>query len=110
MDETQSNRNNPIHSFIKTYLRFEIEICLNSDIYSGIKNYITNFICVESTSSIEGENLSIKTSSNSFNRRVISNNFDINANNFDINTKLWVQYENCYETNYKKKFRSKIRI
>ncbi|KAK8964874.1 hypothetical protein KSP40_PGU006548 [Platanthera guangdongensis] len=94
MDETQSNRNNPIYSFIETYLRFEIEICLNSDIYSGIENYITNFICAESISSIEDENLSIKTSSSSFNRRVISNNFD-------INTKLWVQCENCYETNYK---------
>nr|YP_009748166.1 acetyl-CoA carboxylase subunit beta [Platanthera mandarinorum]QII89846.1 acetyl-CoA carboxylase subunit beta [Platanthera mandarinorum] len=131
MDETQSNRNNPIYSFIETYLRFEIEICLNSDIYSGIENYITNFICAESISSIEGENLSIKTSSSSFNRRVIynnfdintnnfdintnnfdinTNNFDINTNNFDINTKLWVQCENCYETNYKKFFRSKMNI
>nr|YP_009688089.1 acetyl-CoA carboxylase carboxyltransferase beta subunit [Platanthera chlorantha]QEE59377.1 acetyl-CoA carboxylase carboxyltransferase beta subunit [Platanthera chlorantha] len=103
MDDTQSNWNNPIYSFIETYLRFEIEICLNSDIYSGIENYITNFICAESISSIEGENLSIKTSSSSFNRRVISNNFD-------INTKLWVQCENCYETNYKKIFRSKMNI
>ncbi|KAK8939402.1 hypothetical protein KSP40_PGU002209 [Platanthera guangdongensis] len=110
MDETQSNQNNPIYSFIETYLRFEIEICLNNDIYSGIENYITNFICAESISSIEGENLSIKISSSSFNRRVISNNFDINTNNFDINTKLWVQCENCYETNYKKFFRSKMNI
>lgn len=100
IDDTQSNRNNPIYNFIETYLRFEIEICLNSDIYSGLENYITNFICAESISSIEGENLS---SSSSFNIREISNNFD-------INTKLWVQCENCYETNYKKFFRSKMNI
>nr|YP_010934269.1 acetyl-CoA carboxylase subunit beta [Pecteilis hawkesiana]WKV24842.1 acetyl-CoA carboxylase subunit beta [Pecteilis hawkesiana] len=117
IDDTQSNRNNPIYSFIETYLHFEIEICLNSDIYSGIENYITNFFYAESLSSIEGENLSIKTSSSSFNRIEISNNFDINTNNFDINTnnfdintKLWVQCENCYETNYKKFFRSKMNI
>nr|YP_010230069.1 acetyl-CoA carboxylase carboxyl transferase beta [Habenaria cruciformis]QST19951.1 acetyl-CoA carboxylase carboxyl transferase beta [Habenaria cruciformis] len=174
MDDTQSNRNNPIYSFIETYLRFEIEICLNSDIYSGIENYITNFFCAESISSIEGENLSIEegenlsieedenlsieegenlsieedenlsieedenlsieedenlsieedenlsieedenlsieTSSSSFNRIEISNNFDRNTNNFDRNTKLWVQCDNCYETNYKKFFRSKMNI
>nr|YP_010970075.1 acetyl-CoA carboxylase carboxyltransferase beta subunit [Malaxis monophyllos]WNR49320.1 acetyl-CoA carboxylase carboxyltransferase beta subunit [Malaxis monophyllos] len=103
MDDTQSNLNNPIYSFIETYLRFEIEICLNSDIYSGIENYITNFLSAKSISSIEGENLSIKTSSSSFDKIEI-------YKNFERNTKLWVQCDNCYETHYKKFFKSKMNI
>nr|YP_010407070.1 acetyl-CoA carboxylase beta subunit [Goodyera pubescens]URF19701.1 acetyl-CoA carboxylase beta subunit [Goodyera pubescens] len=104
MYDTQSNWNNHINSCIDTYLRFEIS--LNSDIYSGIDSYIKSFIFTESKSSIESENLSIKTSNNSFN--------EINEiENFDITTKyrqLWVQCENCYGLNYKKFFRSKMNI
>nr|QXO03952.1 acetyl-CoA carboxylase beta subunit [Goodyera procera] len=105
MYDTQSNWNNHINSCIDTYLRFEIS--LNSDIDSGIDNYIKSFLCTESKSSIESGNLSIKTSNSSFNIREES------SNNFDITTKyrqLWVQCENCYGLNYKKFFRSKMNI
>nr|QXO03436.1 acetyl-CoA carboxylase subunit beta [Goodyera biflora] len=64
MYDTQSNWNNHINSCIDTYLRFEIS--LNSDIYSGIDSYIKSFICTESQSSIESENLSVETSNSSF--------------------------------------------
>nr|QXO03694.1 acetyl-CoA carboxylase subunit beta [Goodyera malipoensis] len=64
MYDTQSNWNNHINSCIDTYLRFEIS--LNSDIYSDIDSYIKSFICTESKSSIESENLSIETSNSSF--------------------------------------------
>nr|QBB73200.1 acetyl-CoA carboxylase carboxyltransferase beta subunit [Goodyera schlechtendaliana] len=139
MYDTQSNWNNHINSCIDTYLRFEIS--LNSDIYSGIDSYIKSLICTvctESKSTIESENLSIKTSNSSFNENEIeisnesenlsiktsnssfneneieiSNNFDNNFDNFDITTKyrqLWVQCENCYGLNYKKFFGSKMNI
>nr|QXO04124.1 acetyl-CoA carboxylase subunit beta [Goodyera schlechtendaliana] len=114
MYDTQSNWNNHINSCIDTYLRFEIS--LNSDIYSGIDSYIKSLICTvctESKSTIESENLSIKTSNSSFNEIEISNNFDNNFDNFDITTKyrqLWVQCENCYGLNYKKFFGSKMNI
>nr|YP_010528650.1 acetyl-CoA carboxylase carboxyl transferase beta [Grammatophyllum scriptum]UXW65694.1 acetyl-CoA carboxylase carboxyl transferase beta [Grammatophyllum scriptum]UXW65774.1 acetyl-CoA carboxylase carboxyl transferase beta [Grammatophyllum scriptum] len=104
MYDTQSNWNNHINSCIDSYLRFEIS--LNSDIYSGIDSYISNFICAESTSSIESGNPSIKTSSSSFNIRE-------KFNDFDRNTKykqLWLQCDNCYGLNYKKFFRSKMNI
>nr|QYK18555.1 acetyl-CoA carboxylase beta subunit [Myoxanthus exasperatus] len=111
MYDTQSNWNNwnnHINSCIDSYLRFEIS--LNSDIYSDIDSYISSFICMESTSSIESGNSSIKTSSSYLNRRgEKSNDFDIN----NINTKykqLWVQCENCYGLNYKKFFSSKMNI
>nr|QXO04382.1 acetyl-CoA carboxylase subunit beta [Goodyera yangmeishanensis] len=157
MYDTQSNWNNHINSCIDTYLRFEIS--LNSDIYSGIDSYIKSFICTESQSSIESENLSIETSNSSFDgfdedEREISDNssfdgfdedeseisdnssfdgfdedeseisdnssfdgFDEDeseiSDNFDITTKyrhLWVQCENCYGSNYKKFFLSKMNI
>nr|URF19873.1 acetyl-CoA carboxylase beta subunit [Goodyera schlechtendaliana] len=116
MYDTQSNWNNHINSCIDTYLRFEIS--LNSDIYSGIDSYIKSLICTvctESKSTIESENLNIKTSNSSFNENEIeiSNNFDNNFDNFDITTKyrqLWVQCENCYGLNYKKFFGSKMNI
>nr|QYK18381.1 acetyl-CoA carboxylase beta subunit [Stelis montserratii] len=108
--DTQSNWNNwnnHINSCIDSYLRFEIS--LNSDIYSDIDSYISSFICMESTSSIESGNSSIKTSSSYLNKREKSNDFDIN----NLNTKykqLWVQCENCYGLNYKKFFSSKMNI
>nr|QYK18463.1 acetyl-CoA carboxylase beta subunit [Dryadella lilliputiana] len=110
MYDTQSNWNNwnnHINSCIDSYLRFEIS--LNSEIYSDIDNYISSFICMESTSSIESGNSSIKTSSSYFNKREKSNDLDIN----NLNTKykqLWVQCENCYGLNYKKFFSSKMNI
>nr|YP_009773814.1 acetyl-CoA carboxylase carboxyltransferase beta [Liparis pingtaoi]QIZ74431.1 acetyl-CoA carboxylase carboxyltransferase beta [Liparis pingtaoi] len=102
--DTQSNWNNHINSCIDSYLRFEIS--LNSDIYSGIDSYIYSFICMESISSIESENSSIKTSSSYFNIRERSNDFDINTKY----KQLWVQCENCYGLNYKKFFSSKMNI
>nr|YP_010384388.1 acetyl-CoA carboxylase carboxyl transferase [Liparis viridiflora]QUB07366.1 acetyl-CoA carboxylase carboxyltransferase beta [Liparis viridiflora]QUS64157.1 acetyl-CoA carboxylase carboxyltransferase beta subunit [Liparis viridiflora]UGW52287.1 acetyl-CoA carboxylase carboxyl transferase [Liparis viridiflora] len=102
--DTQSNWNNHINSCIDSYLRFEIS--LNSDIYSGIDSYIYSFICMESLSSIESENSSIKTSSSYFNIRERSNDFDINTKY----KQLWVQCENCYGLNYKKFFSSKMNI
>nr|YP_010403406.1 acetyl-CoA carboxylase beta subunit [Liparis luteola]UQW83097.1 acetyl-CoA carboxylase beta subunit [Liparis luteola] len=102
--DTQSNWNNHINSCIDSYLRFEIS--LNSDIYSGIDSYISSFICMESISSIESENSSIKTSSSYFNIRERSNDFDINTKY----KQLWVQCENCYGLNYKKFFSSKMNI
>nr|YP_009558949.1 acetyl-CoA carboxylase carboxyltransferase beta subunit [Calypso bulbosa var. occidentalis]QBA90976.1 acetyl-CoA carboxylase carboxyltransferase beta subunit [Calypso bulbosa var. occidentalis] len=102
--DTQSNWNNHINSCIDSYLHFEIS--LNSDIYSGIDSYISSFICTESTSSIESENSSIKTSSSYFNIREKSNDFDLNTKY----KQLWVQCENCYGLNYKKFFSSKMNI
>nr|YP_010407156.1 acetyl-CoA carboxylase beta subunit [Goodyera striata]URF19959.1 acetyl-CoA carboxylase beta subunit [Goodyera striata] len=104
MYDTQSNWNNHINSCIDTYLRFEIS--LNSAIYSGIDSYIKSSIYTESQSSIESENLSIKTSNSSFNEIEISNNFDITTKY----KQLWVQCEDCYGLNYKKFFRSKMNI
>nr|YP_009773897.1 acetyl-CoA carboxylase carboxyltransferase beta [Liparis bootanensis]QIZ74514.1 acetyl-CoA carboxylase carboxyltransferase beta [Liparis bootanensis] len=102
--DTQSNWNNHINSCIDSYLRFEIS--LNSDIYSGIDSYISSFICMESISSFESENSSIKTSSSYFNIRERSNDFDINTKY----KQLWVQCENCYGLNYKKFLSSKMNI
>nr|YP_010953339.1 acetyl-CoA carboxylase carboxyltransferase beta subunit [Chiloschista guangdongensis]WMQ76778.1 acetyl-CoA carboxylase carboxyltransferase beta subunit [Chiloschista guangdongensis] len=104
MYDTQSNWNNHINSCIDSYLRFEIS--LNSDIYSDIDSYISSFICMESTSSIENGNSSIKTSRSYFNRREKSNDFDLNTKY----KQLWVQCENCYGLNYKKFFSSKMNI
>nr|YP_010259041.1 acetyl-CoA carboxylase carboxyl transferase subunit [Corybas vitreus]YP_010260678.1 acetyl-CoA carboxylase beta subunit [Corybas obscurus]UIX23910.1 acetyl-CoA carboxylase carboxyl transferase subunit [Corybas vitreus]UIX55650.1 acetyl-CoA carboxylase beta subunit [Corybas obscurus]UIX55728.1 acetyl-CoA carboxylase carboxyl transferase subunit [Corybas sp. Rimutaka] len=102
--DTQSNSNNHINSCIDTYLRFEIS--LNSDIYSGINNYIDSIIYTESISSIQSVNSSIKISKSSLSSREKSNNFDINTKY----RQLWVQCENCYGLNYKKFFRSKMHI
>nr|QHN57335.1 acetyl-CoA carboxylase carboxyltransferase beta [Pomatocalpa spicatum] len=104
MYDTQSNWNNHINSCIDSYLRFEIS--LNSDIYSDIDSYIYNFICTESTSSIENGNSSIKISSSYLNRREKSKDFDLNTKY----KKLWIQCENCYGLNYKKFFSSKMNI
>nr|YP_010991518.1 acetyl-CoA carboxylase carboxyltransferase beta subunit [Oberonia integerrima]WOX61884.1 acetyl-CoA carboxylase carboxyltransferase beta subunit [Oberonia integerrima] len=102
--DTQSNWNNHINSCIDSYLHFEIS--LNSDIYSGIDSYIYSFIFMESRNSIESGNSSIKTSSNYFNIREISNDFDINTKY----KQLWVQCENCNGLNYKKFFSSRMNI
>nr|QKV48115.1 acetyl-CoA carboxylase carboxyltransferase beta subunit [Risleya atropurpurea] len=111
MYDTQSNwNNNLINNCINSYLRFEIS--LNSDIRSGINSYIYNFIYLESTSSIESVNSSIKTSSIDFN--IIEEKEECEEfNDLDLNTKykeLWVQCENCYGLNYKKFFSSKMNI
>nr|YP_010704521.1 acetyl-CoA carboxylase carboxyl transferase subunit [Danhatchia australis]UKU09018.1 acetyl-CoA carboxylase carboxyl transferase subunit [Danhatchia australis] len=127
MYDTQSNWNNHINSCIDTYLLFEIS--LNSDIYSGIDSYIKSFICTESEnwseiSNIESENLSEISNIESEHWSEISNIESENwseisnieseiSNNFDRTTKyreLWVQCENCYGSNYKKFFSSKMNI
>nr|YP_004123446.1 AccD [Rhizanthella gardneri]ACU46588.1 AccD [Rhizanthella gardneri] len=109
MYDTQSNWNNHIDGCIDAYLHFEIS--LNSDIYDGIKNYITDLICTESrksiSSSIESENYSIETSNSSLNR------IEERSDDFDKYAKyrhLWVQCENCYVPNYKKFLKSKMNI
>nr|QXO04554.1 acetyl-CoA carboxylase carboxyl transferase [Hetaeria anomala] len=106
MYDTQSNWNNHINSCIDTYLLFEIS--LNSDIYSGINSYIKSFICTESENlSVESEISNIESESENLSiENEISNYFDRTTQYKE----LWVLCENCYGSNYKKFFSSKMNI
>ncbi|TYI57134.1 hypothetical protein E1A91_D11G258500v1 [Gossypium mustelinum] len=71
------------------------QICIDSSILSGSDNfndnYIYNYTCGECGNSSEGNDLTLKESSN----------------DLDLYKHLWVQCENCYGLNYKKLLNSK---
>ncbi|KAG4183308.1 hypothetical protein ERO13_A09G101966v2, partial [Gossypium hirsutum] len=79
---------------IDSYLRSQI--CTDSSILSGSDNsndnYVYNYICGEGRNSSEGNDLTLKESSN----------------DLDLYKDLWVQCEceNCYGVNYKKSLNS----
>nr|YP_010348643.1 acetyl-CoA carboxylase carboxyltransferase beta subunit [Euphorbia milii]UNS16854.1 acetyl-CoA carboxylase carboxyltransferase beta subunit [Euphorbia milii] len=110
MYDTNYSWNNYINSCIDRYLRSQI--CIDSSIFSGSKNYsesyIYSYICGESENSSENESASLITSTNGSDLAIRES-----SNDLDITQKykhLWVQCENCYGLNYKKFLKSKMNL
>nr|YP_010513306.1 acetyl-CoA carboxylase beta subunit [Centrosema coriaceum]UXL84877.1 acetyl-CoA carboxylase beta subunit [Centrosema coriaceum] len=115
MYDIQFSWNNNINSWIESYLRSQIcidsYILDDSDKYND--SYFYSYICGKGRNSTENESSSssIITNTNDPNDRDFTRRESYN--NLDETQKykqLWIECENCYGLNYKKKMKSKKNI